>query len=75
MKILKEFYYLHLLNNRLEISQLDRLDLMRDFDSWIEGDNVVKLGPNQYKEHTTQWRKNFTAAELVDFYEKEFLSH
>jgi hypothetical protein len=73
MKTLKEFYYIHVIANRPELSMWERVDAIRDFASWIEADNVVKLGANRYKEHTTQWRKTFTAKELIEFYEKEYV--
>lgn len=73
IKTLKEFYYIHIIVNRKELTMWERVDAVRDFDSWIEADNVVKLGVNRYVEHTTQWRKTFTAKELIEFYEKEYV--
>tara|TARA_R110000824_G_scaffold147623_1_gene317138 strand:+ start:1073 stop:1213 length:141 start_codon:yes stop_codon:yes gene_type:complete len=44
----------------------------KEFKDWMEDGNVEKIGENTYIEHTTQWRKKFTKAELIRFYLKEF---
>ena len=40
--------------------------------TWIADGNVERHGEDTYVEHTTQWRKKFTMAELIRFYLKEF---
>ena len=43
-----------------------------DLQWWMDDGNVEKIGENTYIEQTTQWRKKFTAVELVRFFLKEF---
>ena len=44
---------------------------MKEFNEWANGGNVEKISDNVYIEHTTQWRKNFTLIELIEFYTKQ----
>ena len=44
----------------------------KEFKEWMDDGNVEQLGEDTYVEHTTQWRKKFTMAELMEFYLKEF---
>ena len=46
---------------------------MTDFDEWVKSDNVYKFAKDLYIEHTTQWNKHFTLAELKEFYKREYL--
>lgn len=45
---------------------------LQDIVNWMDDGNVVRTGPDSYKEQSTQWRKTFTLVELVTFYAKEF---
>lgn len=57
------------------IEIVDRHERENDeqFNDWLNSDNVIKTGENQYKEHSTQWRKVFTLDELRAFFEREYL--
>ena len=51
----------------------DMVDVkVMDLQWWMDDGNVEKIGENTYIEQTTQWRKKFTAVELVRFFLKEF---
>jgi hypothetical protein len=51
----------------------DMVDVkVMDLQWWMDDGNVEKIGENTYIEQTTQWRKRFTAVELVRFFLKEF---
>ena len=51
----------------------DMIDvIVMDMMWWIDDGNVEKIGEDTYIEHTTQWKKKFTAVELVRFFLKEF---
>ena len=51
----------------------DMVDVkVMDLQWWMNDGNVEKIGENTYIEQTTQWRKKFTAVELVRFFLKEF---
>jgi len=39
---------------------------------WIEDGNAVEIRDGVWKEQTTQWRKEFTTKELIDFFHREF---
>ena len=54
-----------------EVTDLVDVEVMY-FQRWMDDGNVEKIGENTYVEHTTQWRKKFTMAELIRFYLKEF---
>tara|TARA_R110000796_G_scaffold58413_5_gene134958 strand:+ start:40933 stop:41076 length:144 start_codon:yes stop_codon:yes gene_type:complete len=43
-----------------------------DFNKWVDSDNVVQIGVDEYKEQTSQWKKVFTKDELFKFFLKEF---
>ena len=47
---------------------------MSNYYKWLKSDNVVKVSKNNYREHTTQWRKLFTKKELKQFYTNEFIT-
>jgi hypothetical protein len=51
----------------------DMVDVkVMDLQWWMDDGNVEEIGENIYIEQTTQWRKKFTAVELVRFFLKEF---
>ena len=51
----------------------DMVDVkVMDLQWWMDDGNVEKIGENTYIEQTTQWRKKFSAVELVRFFLKEF---
>jgi hypothetical protein len=54
-----------------EVTDLVDVEVMY-FQRWMDDGNVEKIGENTYIEQTTQWRKKFTAVELVRFFLKEF---
>lgn len=43
-----------------------------DFNKWLNSDNVVKTGVNEYLEQTTGYNKTFTLEELKAFYLREY---
>jgi hypothetical protein len=43
-----------------------------DFNEWINSDNVIQKGEDKFIEQTTQWKKEFTRAELREFFEREY---
>ncbi len=43
-----------------------------EFKEWMDSDNVEYIGGNTYIEQTTQWRREFTLTELIEFYVKEY---
>lgn len=49
-------------------------EIIQDFNDWIKSDNVVKIDFDLYVEQTTQYRKQFTKEELLNFFIKEFIN-
>jgi hypothetical protein len=46
--------------------------MTEEFKEWMDSDNVEYIGGNTYIEQTTQWRREFTLTELIEFYVKEY---
>ena len=42
-----------------------------EFLDWIEGDDVIKSGKDEYTEQTTQYRKKYTKEELYTYYKQQ----
>lgn len=53
------------------VTELNR-NKFTDFEKWIYDGNVEQIGNDTYIEQTTQWKKKFTRAELIDFYKREY---
>lgn len=53
-------------NKKLSKEQLIR------FNNWVYDGNVVRVGRNIFKEQSTQWSKEFTYDELIEFFIKEY---
>lgn len=47
-------------------------EVNEEFETWLQSDNVVKVGEDKYKEQTTQWKKEFTRFQLKQFFIREF---
>ena len=65
--LIQEYYHL----SHEEVTDMIDVKVM-DLQWWMDDGNVEKIGENTYIEQTTQWRKKFTAVELVRFFLKEF---
>ena len=73
---LREEIYTDLIQEYDHLSHEEVTDMVdvkvMDLQWWMDDGNVEKIGENTYIEQTTQWRKKFTAVELVRFFLKEF---
>lgn len=59
-----------------KVDTVDTMDKQEaaEFLNWILDDNIARLCEDTYIEQTTQWKKTFTADELINFYMKEFIN-
>jgi len=46
--------------------------MTEEFKEWMDSDNVEYMGEDTYIEQTTQWRREFTLTELIEFYVEEY---
>ena len=74
--LFREEIYTDLIQEYDHLSHKEVTDMVdvkvMDLQWWMDDGNVEKIGENTYIEQTTQWRKKFTAVELVRFFLKEF---
>ncbi len=45
------------------------------FDLWLNSDNVVKTGADEYREQYSQYKIPMTLEELKKYYQREFGTH
>ena len=48
-------------------------EFTKEMLDWIDDGNVIKIGEDTYIEQTTQWVREFTKQELIDFFKREYL--
>jgi len=46
--------------------------MTEEFKEWMDDGNAEKIGEDTYIEQTTQWRREFTLTELIEFYVEEY---
>ena len=49
------------------------LTILEQFDKWITDGNAYEIRFGVYVEQTTQYTKEFTQVELLEFFKKEYI--